>query len=213
MRNFFEHATIVRSVIVVKLGGSVASNVKEILSVLQSLHEDILIVPGGWIFADLVEKIDVDDEHAHWMAILAMEQYGYYISSFGVKRIKPKDFDEIKFKGVRVLLPYELLINHDELPHSWDVTSDSIAVWIASKLKVDRIVKLTDVDGIILNGKLIERIQASKLVGIETCLDSFAPKLMVEHGIDTFICNGHFASRVKDYITKGRAKGTLVEGR
>jgi len=204
---------IVELVIVVKLGGSVASNVKGILSVLQSLGEDILIIPGGWVFAELVRKLDVRDDEAHWMAILAVEQYGYYISSFGIKTIKPRDFDGIEFNGIRVLLPYRLLINHNELPHSWDVTSDSIAIWIASKLKADRVIKLTNVDGIILNGKLVNRIQASKLIGIQTCLDKFAPKLMVKHGIDTFICNGFFADRVKDYITKGRAKGTLVEGR
>ena len=199
--------------IVVKISGSVASNLKEIVSTLQSLGEDILIVPGGWIFADLIRKIDVDDENAHWMAILAMEQYGYYISSFGVGTIKPNDFNEIRFEGVKVLLPYDLLIGYDELPHSWDVTSDSIAIWIASKLKVGEVIKLTDVDGIFLNGRFVERIQASKLIGIKTCLDSYAPKLMVEHGVDTFICNGLFANRVKDYITKRRAKGTLVEGR
>lgn len=199
--------------IVVKLGGSVASNVEEILSALRSLGKDILIVPGGWIFADQIRKIDVEDEQAHWMAILAMEQFGYYISSFGVETIKPGDFDEIEFRGIRVLLPYELLINRDELPHSWDVTSDSIAIWIASKLGVKEVIKLTDVDGIFLNGRLVEKIQASQIVGIKTCLDSYAPKIMIKHGIDTFICNGLFANRVKDYIAKGRAKGTLVEGR
>lgn len=198
--------------IVVKLGGSVASNLKEIVSILQSLDEDILIIPGGWIFAELVRRLDVEDEKAHWMAILAMEQFGYYISNFGVETIKPEDFD-IEFSGVRVLLPYELLINNDELPHSWDVTSDSIAIWIASKLGVKEVIKLTDVDGIILDGKLVERIEAEKLIGIKTCLDPYAPKLMVELSIDTFICNGLFANRVKDYIAKGRAKGTLVKGR
>ena len=199
--------------IVVKLGGSVASNVKEILSVLSSTGRDILIVPGGWIFADQIRKLGVEDEQAHWMAILAMEQFGYYISSFGVETIKPKDFEDIEFEGIRVLLPYELILRNDELPHSWDVTSDSIAIWIASKLGINNIVKLTNVDGIILNNRVVERVRASQLIGIQTCLDKYAPKLMVEYGMDTFICNGLFANRVKDYITKGRAKGTLVEGR
>ncbi len=198
--------------IVVKLGGSVAGNIPNIVRALESTRKEILIVPGGWMFADLIRKLDVEDEKAHWMAILAMEQFGYYISNFGVETIRPKNFD-IEFAGIRVLLPYELLINNDELPHSWDVTSDSIAIWIASKLGVKEVIKLTDVDGIILNGKLVEMIEAERLIGIKTCLDSYAPKLMVELSIDTFICNGLFANRVKDYIAKGRAKGTLVKGR
>ena len=198
--------------IVVKLGGSVARNIPALIRSLRSIRKDILIVPGGWIFADTIRRLNIDDDRAHWMAVLAMEQYGYYVSSFGVETIRPKGFD-FEFSGVRVLLPYELMLRNDELPHSWEVTSDSIAIWVASKLGIKEVVKLTDVDGIILNGRLVERIEADKLVGIETCLDSYAPKLMMERGVSVFICNGLVARRVKDYITKGRAKGTLVMGR
>ncbi len=199
--------------IVCKLGGSVAGNLAEILRILKGLRRDVLIVPGGWRFADLVRSVKVDDERAHWMAVLAMEQYGYYISSFGVEFIRPSSFEDIDFSGVRVLLPYNLMLNRDVLPHSWDVTSDSVAIWVAANVSADVVVKLTDVDGIILNGRLVERVRASKIEGMRTCIDPYAPKLMVRYGIDTFICNGHFAGRVKDYITRGRAKGTLVEGR
>ncbi len=198
--------------IVVKLGGSVAGNIPALIHSLRSTQKDVLIVPGGWIFADQIRKLKIDEDRAHWMAILAMEQYGYYISSFGVETVRPTDFD-FEFSGVRVLLPYELLLQNDELPHSWKVTSDSIAIWIASKLGVRAIIKLTNVDGIILNGRLVERIKASEIVGKKTCLDPYAPKLMIEGGIDMFICNGLFVNRVKDYIAKGRAKGTLVMGR
>ncbi len=198
--------------IVVKLGGSVARNIPALIRSLRSIRKDILIVPGGWIFADLIRRLKIDDDRAHWMAILAMEQYGYYVSSFGVETIRPSNFD-FEFSGLRILLPYELILKNDELPHSWEVTSDSITIWIASKLGVKEVIKLTDVDGIILNGRFVERIEAGKLIGIKTCLDSHAPKLMIERGVDVFICNGLVARRVKDYIAKGRAKGTLVMGR
>ena len=203
---------------IVKIGGSVASNLYSILSILKDCGESVLIVPGGWIFANLVRRINPrNDSIAHWMAVLAMEQYGYYISSFGVDTVRPRDFNELsKIEGsssVWVLLPYELMKNNDELPHSWDVTSDSIAVWIASKLEAKEVIKLTDVDGIILNGRVVERIRASELAGIKTCVDPYAPKLMVKHGVDMFVCNGLAEERVKYYITEGRAKGTLIEGR
>ena len=201
---------------IVKVGGSVAARIKGILKELEESKEDVLIVPGGWIFADLVRKLDIDnDSAAHWMAILAMEQYGYYISSFGVNIVKPRTFNELKGKlfGLSVLLPYELIKNNDELPHSWDVTSDSIAVWVASKLNVREVIKLTDVDGLIINGQVVEKVKAADIVGIETCVDSYAPKLMIRYGINMFVCNGLFEERVKNYITEGRAKGTLIEGR
>jgi hypothetical protein len=36
---------------------------------------------------------------------------------------------------------------------------------------------------------------------------------MKKFGVDTFVCNGFARGRVKDYIVRGRAKGTLIKGR
>ncbi len=36
-----------------------------------------------------------------------------------------------------ILEPYNLLKKRDELPHSWSVTSDSIAAWVAIQVKAD----------------------------------------------------------------------------
>ncbi len=196
--------------IVVKLGGSVAFYAGRIISELRETGRDVLIIPGGWRFADAVRQLSVGDDEAHWMAILGMNMYGYYLSRFA-RVIEPVDLD-FDVDGVVVLLPYILLRRYDELPHSWDVTSDSIAVWVAEKMDAEKIVKVTDVDGIYLDGVLVERVNASELRG-ETCLDAYAPSLLIEYGRDMFICNGLVEGRVKDYIMKGRAKGTTVTGR
>jgi|Deesub1362A_J573_1020465.scaffolds.fasta_scaffold21653_2 hypothetical protein len=196
---------------VVKLGGSVFERWREIVNLLIDLKRDFLIVPGGGELAEIVRRMDCDDENSHWMAIAAMEINGYYVASMGVDKLLPKNLSEIDFEGVRVLLPYLLLLNNDELPHSWDVTSDSIAIWVAGKLGA-RAIKVTDVDGILLNGGLVEEINASELI-FETCLDRYAPELMRRFGVDVFICNGKEPERVKDYILRERALGTLVRGR
>jgi len=196
--------------IVVKLGGSVVSNAEGIIEELKECKKEILIVPGGWSFTEEVRRMDLDDDSAHWMAILGMNMYGYYLSRYA-DVIEPEGFD-FDVDGVKILLPYILLRKNDELPHSWSVTSDSIAVWLAEKIDAESVVKITDVDGVIFNGRLVERIYASELKG-KTCLDDFAPKLLVEYGRDLFVCNGFKAGRVKDYIMKGRAKGTIVIGR
>jgi hypothetical protein len=39
-----------------------------------------------------------------------------------------------------VLAPYRWLRDADPLPHSWDVTSDSIAAWVAGALGARRLV-------------------------------------------------------------------------
>ncbi|AEA47957.1 amino acid kinase family protein [Archaeoglobus veneficus] len=199
---------------VAKLGGSVASRLSGILDELKA-GGDVLIVPGGWIFADSVRELDeqrrLPPSAAHWMCIAGMEMYAHYISSFGVNAVE--DLKEEEIKGLCVLLPYKTLRLADELPHSWDVTSDSIAVWVASKLGVEEVIKITNVDGVYVDGEFVERVEASALIGKKTCVDSFAPKLMVETGIDMFVCNGLVEGRVKNYILGGRAKGTLIEGK
>ncbi len=196
--------------IVVKLGGSVVENAKNIIEELKRCERDIVIVPGGWIFTEEVRRMNLDDDSAHWMAILGMNMYGYYLSRYA-DLIEPEEFD-FNPDGVKILLPYILLKKNDELPHSWSVTSDSIAIWLAEKIDAESVVKITDVDGIILNGRLVEKINASDLK-VKTCLDDFAPKLLLEYGRELFVCNGFRAGRVKDYIMKGRAKGTIVIGR
>ncbi|RLI87810.1 MAG: uridylate kinase [Archaeoglobales archaeon] len=194
---------------VVKIGGSVASRIE---GILEELSGDVLIIPGGWIFANAVRELDSErklpSSAAHWMCIAGMEMYGYYISSLGVKTTEKLE----RVKGIKVLLPY-CILKKSELPQSWDVTSDSIAVWVASKLGVKEVIKITDVDGIFLNGRFIEKIRASELIGKKTCVDSFAPELMAKLGINMFVCNGLVEGRVKDYILRSQARGTLIEGR
>ena len=203
----------------IKIGGSVANELFSLIPELKSLNRNILIIPGGWVFADLVreadEKYKLDEKNAHWMAIACMDVYGYFISSYGVETVIAKNFADLRdVKGVKVVLLHSLLKQDEEftkLPCSWDVTSDSISIWMTSKLGIDRIIKVTNVDGVFVNNELVKSITASELLNlnIETCVDSFAPQLLKKYKIDMFVCN---TKEVKDYILKGKAKGTLIRG-
>lgn len=74
--------------IVIKIGGSLIQSARELVRVLHRYASDeeehILIVPGGGVFADTVrtasDKYGISDEAAHWMAVLAMDQYGQYLA-------------------------------------------------------------------------------------------------------------------------------------
>jgi dihydroneopterin aldolase len=85
------------------------------------------------------------------MAILAMDQYAHLIAGRlrGATLVASRDEIEGarsrggRGKGARkipVLAPYRWLREADPLPHSWDVTSDSIAAWVAGELGARRLI-------------------------------------------------------------------------
>ena len=194
---------------IVKIGGSVAEKLEIVFEALSEL-EDVKIIPGGWIFADIVETLKLNDELSHWMAILGMSLYGYYMmktaEKFGFELIEPESFEDLKRKGKFIVLPYRLIKRFDELPHSWDVTSDSIAIWIASKLKENKVLKVTAAGGVSRGDKLLKSATAEEALGV---LDKYSPTLLKDHRIELFICS---AEELKNYILRGRARGTFVRG-
>jgi aspartokinase-like uncharacterized kinase len=138
--------------VVVKVGGSLVKSPEDLERVLSTIasascERRLLVVPGGGPFAEAVRVVDeqlhLSDDAAHWMAILAMDQYAHLLAA----RLKGSelvaDQDEISAAlsagRVPVLAPSRWLREADPLPHSWDVTSDSIAAWIAGAVGARRV--------------------------------------------------------------------------
>jgi aspartokinase-like uncharacterized kinase len=148
--------------IVLKVSGHLyryRDKVVELMQILEDLVEKeflVVVVPGGSIFADAVKEFQVetgiDDDLAHWMAIKAMEIYGLYLAKYSRKAVETYTLRDIenalKEKLIPIAMPYRILKEHDELPHSWDISSDSIATYIASLVRAD----------IVVFGKLIKGI-------------------------------------------------------
>lgn len=108
----------------------------------------LVVVPGGGPFADAVRDADrllgLGDDAAHWMAILAMDQYAHVLcgrmpDARLVESAREIDLS-VEERRHPVLAPYRWLREADPLPHSWDVTSDSIAAWVAGMLGAERLV-------------------------------------------------------------------------
>jgi len=107
-----------------------------------------LVVPGGGPFADaareLFRRFKIGDEAAHWMAILGMDQYAHALVSRipGAELVDqaPQIAAALDAGRLPVLAPYRWLRSADPLPHSWEVTSDSIAAWIAGAVGAARVV-------------------------------------------------------------------------
>ncbi len=189
-------------VTVVKLGGSLAPHAGEIIPALRSASRPLLIVPGGGAFADAVRQSGADEVAAHWMACAAMDQYGWTLAARGIgttTRIARPRFPCI-------LLPYCALRRYDPLPHSWDVTSDTIAAWVAGKLGGDLLV-LKSVDGIETAGKLLTRIE--KPVATDVVDPCFIPYVL-EHRIRTFILNGTDTTGICRWLRGGQVRGTGI---
>src|SRR5262245_27056811 len=85
------------------------------------------------------------------MAILAMDQFAYAIASAipgsRVVHDAAEIQDALASSQVPVLAPYRWMLAADVLPHGWQVTSDSIAAFIAGALDAERLVLLKPVGG------------------------------------------------------------------
>ncbi|AKB22159.1 amino acid kinase [Methanosarcina sp. WH1] len=218
--------------VVIKLGGSLLSEAPELIDRLiiefgsgtsgavsekqaseKSLYS-ILIVPGGGIFTDAIRRADerfgLGDDAAHWMAVLGMEQYACYLQDKSRAQVVDS-ITELPL-GVSILFPYRLLKAEDPLPHSWDVTSDTIAAWVAKQVGA-LFIKATDVDGIFREGKLLREIFASDFSeNFESCVDPFLPGFLQINRMECRIINGKFPERVIQAVYGKPVPCTTVKG-
>lgn len=121
---------------IVKLGGSLfgARALDALLDVVA--RRGVLIVAGGGPFADAVrtaqQRFGFDDAAAHRMALLAMDQGACLLAA------RRPDFalcatpEQIEAAAGRPAIwwPSAMALAAN-VPHSWDVTSDSLALWLA----------------------------------------------------------------------------------
>lgn len=136
---------------VVKLGGSLSRDPR-LRSWLAMLAEvgggRVLVVPGGARFADAVRESqshwDFDDLTAHNMAVLAMAQTAHLLHALEPRLAFATDEAEIRrvlHAGQAALwMPFTLLRDAPDLLTSWDVTSDSLALWLALRQNAEALV-------------------------------------------------------------------------
>ena len=209
--------------VVVKVGGSLAAYPGKLRAICQTLGRiskthKLVVLPGGGEFADTVRKIDsqfsLSSQTSHFMAILAMDQYGLLLSdlipnAFRVDSLG-KAAEALGLGRVPVFLPSQLLFDDGELENSWDVTSDSIAVYVAGKMGAGKVMLVTDVDGIFTadpkkypQAKLIKKVFAKQLLTFDgrTSVDRSLPKFMLKYNIDCVVVNGLFPERIEAVLS------------
>lgn len=135
--------------VVVKLGGSFAfsAHLRAWIEAIAACAGRVVIVPGGGPFADTVRsaqlKMGFDDRAAHDMAILAMEQYGRALASLD-RRLSPADSTDairrdLDAERVPVWMPARMTRLANDIAPSWNLTSDSLAAWLAGTIGARRL--------------------------------------------------------------------------
>lgn len=118
----------------------------------------VLFVPGGGPFADAVRALDrvhhLGGEAAHWLAVRALSLSARLLVHLlpDAELLDNPTWGELAQKRwdtpgrVYVLDEFEFCRQHDTEPHTWGVTSDSLALSAALYVNADKLVLLKSID-------------------------------------------------------------------
>lgn len=142
--------------IVVKVGGSLFDwpalrpTLRQWLSQFQ--NDNVLLVAGGGHLAEAIRTYDrvhqLGEEMSHWLAIQSLTVASRMLESFVAGMTNVTVLDVVTFCE-----------SDNQLPHSWAVTSDSIAARVADVRQATRLILLKSVDST-TNGSWNELAQA-----------------------------------------------------
>jgi aspartokinase-like uncharacterized kinase len=132
---------------VIKLGGSLleASALSACLDKAVDFDGQTLIVPGGGLFAEQVRNAQkrwrFDDVVAHHMAVLAMQQMALLFSSLKPEiPVFPTVIELMAWRLTAIWSPQPDELDQAGIAASWDITSDSLAAWLAEQVGADELI-------------------------------------------------------------------------
>jgi len=141
---------------IIKIGGSLLGSAELVhwLDII-ARHGDgkVVIVPGGGLFADAVrvaqQASHVSDVVAHALALLAMDQFGLLLAGMNPALATARSELEIAESGWQhrgiIWLPSAMVLADSSIPQNWQVTSDSLSAWLATKLGATQLVLVKSV--------------------------------------------------------------------
>ncbi len=138
--------------IVIKLGGSLTHS-KALINCFNKIQQryqgrSVIIVPGGGAFADQVrfaqKQWQFDDITAHHMAILAMQQMALMfkglVPHWSIVSSLSELQSAINLNKYLIWSPDSAELDQAAIPASWDITSDSLAAWLAKQLSATELI-------------------------------------------------------------------------
>ena len=172
---------------VIKIGGSLLGSpeLERWLELFVKYSDGrIIIVPGGGVFADAVREAQklskISDACAHKLAVLAMDQFGLLLANMNPLLATARtecEIDERTWQHRAIVwLPSHMVFADDNIPQSWDVTSDSLAAWLATKL----------------NAKQLILVKSDKPSASQLCLKQMTVDGVVDEAFGEFTLNTNF---------------------
>jgi 5-(aminomethyl)-3-furanmethanol phosphate kinase len=201
--------------IVVKLGGSVVRSpeLPAWLDAIASSPCPIVVVPGGGALADEVRicqrQLGLGDGAAHRMALLAMDQLAWAVGGlrlgFEVGDTEEALRRSLEEGHVAVWAPFTLVANRRDIPQSWTVTSDSLALWLGRRLGAERVFVV----------KSIERrrsAMSAEQLARDGVVDAAFPAMLHEAGVPVFLLGrGDQAAFAASLGVAGGACGATID--
>ena len=189
---------------IVKLGGSHATgpHLKDWLAAIAAEAGSIVIAPGGGPFADAVRaaqpRIGFDDRAAHAMALMAMAQFGSALESLNpalrLAASRAAILRALKEAKVPVWSP-ERMARSAALPETWDLTSDSLAAWLAGALGASRLV-------LVKHGRFEgAAVDAHDLV-VRGVVDPLFPSYLKESGAQAWLAGPAESARLAEGLRR-----------
>lgn len=187
-----------RSPLVVKIGGGLLKRdgrqgLERACAEARELanFRPVLVVPGGGPFADAVRAVDAQvglaDDVAHVLALQAMDQLGVLLRPLLpdaelVSGLKAPN-------GLALLLAAPAFKDRPEIPQSWSVTSDSLAVLAAGAIGSDEAVLLKPVTGLLARSG---RMTAAELAALQVqghghAVDDYLPEAVRLTGVTVVV--------------------------
>ncbi len=154
----------------------------------------VLVVPGGGPFADAVRAVDaqlgLSDEVAHVLALLAMDQLGVLLTPLLPAAARLTRL--VAPRALAILAAAPAFADRPEIPESWAVTSDSLAVLAAAAVGADEALLLKPVAGVLARWPSDEpplaRLTADELAALQDAgggraVDPYLPEAVRRTGV------------------------------
>lgn len=182
----------------------------------------LLFLPGGGPFADQVRAADarfqLSDSAAHWMAILAMDQYAYLLADLTPQANLVRDITAAAAACAAgrpaILAPSALLLQSDPLPHSWHTTSDSIAAWLAEYAGIRLLILLKSIAGVYETDPqsnvsvLLGQVSRPTLAKHDLVDPYFGQTL--SSATRCWLIDGRYPERLAELLDSGHTEGTEI---
>ena len=149
---------------VIKFGGSLCHPERIHLAIAwlekRAQSHSVVVVCGGGAYADTVrseqQRLGFDDVVAHRQALLAMEQTALFLQArwheMTGRRLPLSE------SGAPMTLwsPRKVLFDQTVIPATWDITSDSLAAWLANQMGAQELSLMKSLDMGLDQGSPIE---------------------------------------------------------